>query len=175
MAQFFHWAADKLHEFFQRGFMFNFWLHLKKKKKSLLCFVELFCCFVLFFFTPLLFVTFLSCCSSLRLTSQIRRWKLSVAELQKSTVLMWFWLGPWDLLFFQQIGSTKQFNLSFTSSPRGCVHVLCISVCVSGRVNAALWWKDRTVSQVGCVPSSSLTIPYDHVLPRYTSILTAQT
>lgn len=64
-------------------------------------------------------------------------------------VLMWFWLGPWDLLFFQQIGSTKQFNLSFTSSPRGCVHVLCISVCVSGRVNAALWWKDRAVSQGG--------------------------
>lgn len=49
MAQFFHWEADKLHEFFQRGFMFNFWLHLKKN--CLLCFVELF--WIFFYSSPL--------------------------------------------------------------------------------------------------------------------------
>lgn len=41
MAKFFHWATDKLHEFFQWGFMFNFWLHLKKKLFAVLCWIVL--------------------------------------------------------------------------------------------------------------------------------------
>lgn len=37
----------------QRGFMFNFWLDLKKKKNCLLCFVELFGFLFLFYSSPL--------------------------------------------------------------------------------------------------------------------------